>query len=514
MKSILPEALVRERVAKMKALDRKQGRQEKDEWSKKLLIAESLMDPVLFAAVWLNTYLWGLQATIARTVPTKATTAVKACHASGKTKLAAVLALWWLARYPRSSVVTTAPTDLQVRKLLWGEIHSGVLESRYPFPKPNQLELKMGPKRYALGLATSVTENNKGVKFQGFHEDNMLIIVDEAPGVNVGIWEAIEGIRAGGHVSVLYLGNPTIPSGSFYDLFTKENKGVAKFTISAFDTPNLKGLTLPDLSALEEQAPDSLDINPRSYLTTKRWVLEMSRSWGIDNPLYQARVLGQFPSHSEHSLLSMQWLMEAKLREGESGKGKVCIGADISGPGEAESALIVREGGHIIENEAHAGEDCFGWMCAVVDKYIGRIERFNVDSAGIGFHMLTQFRKRYGRMCQGVNVGSATSDNTKYLNLKAELYWGLRDRFQAGQVSGLMDEKTQAQLAGLRWNTDDKGRIYIERKEDARKRGVDSPDRAEALMLAYSKPVVMGGGIMDFYQGLAEMTNEEKVNRT
>lgn len=84
-----------------------------------------------------------------------------------------------------------------------------------------------------------------------FH-GRILIVVDEAPGVKAEIWEAIEGIRAGGDVRVLALGNPTIASGPFYDAFTANRDGWCTFTISAFDSPNLAGLSLGDLLTLPE----------------------------------------------------------------------------------------------------------------------------------------------------------------------------------------------------------------------------------------------------------------------
>jgi hypothetical protein len=70
-----------------------------------------------------------------------------------------------------------------------------------------------------VGLST-----DQGVRFQGFH-GRVLIVVDEAPGVKADIWEAIEGIRAGGDVRVLALGNPTIASGPFHDAFTSNRDG-------------------------------------------------------------------------------------------------------------------------------------------------------------------------------------------------------------------------------------------------------------------------------------------------
>jgi hypothetical protein len=51
-------------------------------------------------------------------------------------------------------------------------------------------------------------------------------------------------------------------------------------------------------------------------------------------------------------------------------------------------------------------------------------------------------------------------------------------------VSGLTDRTTIGQLVGILSEIDSRGRLKIQSKEEAAKRGVPSPDRAEALMLA------------------------------
>jgi hypothetical protein len=105
---------------------------------------------------------------------------------------------------------------------------------------------------------------------------------------------------------------------------------------------------------------------------------------------------------------------------------------------------------------------------------------------GVGYLMATHL-KGLGFPVREVNVGKSSRDSEKYSNLKAELYWGLRMRAEAGEISGLTDERTIAQLAGIRYSHNARGQIVIESKDEALKRGVKSPDRAEALMLAFAK---------------------------
>lgn len=150
------------------------------------------------------------------------------------------------------------------------------------------------------------------------------------------IWEAIEGIRAGGDVRVLALGNPTIASGPFHEAFTSNRDGWCPFTISVFDSPNLTGLSLDELLALPDPG---LDHCPRPYLVTRRWVRAKYSEWGPGHPLWEARVLGQFPTQAEDSLISLAWLEEAARRPAADHGGRLAAGLDVAGPGEDETVL-------------------------------------------------------------------------------------------------------------------------------------------------------------------------------
>jgi hypothetical protein len=207
----------------------------------------SLSDPVHFAGDVLGSRLWRRQRDIMRAVATKPLVAVKACHASGKTYQAARLALWWLTRYPEGKVINTAPGWRQVR-LMWDEIRLARGQSRISFPEPSATELRITDANYIQGIST-----NEAVKFQGIHGRNILVIADEAPGIRADIWDAIEGVRAGGDVHVLMLGNPVIPSGYFFNAFGRGRTIWDACTISAFDTPNLAGVTMDQLLAMSDE---------------------------------------------------------------------------------------------------------------------------------------------------------------------------------------------------------------------------------------------------------------------
>lgn len=442
-------------------------------------LAAVVKDPVAFAKGILGHDLWPMQEAIMRSVAVNPRTAVKACHASAKTHTSASIALWWLTRWDDGIVITTAPTWTQVEKLLWGEIHKSLATARIAYPEASSTELRLGPGNYAIGLST-----NEGVRFQGFHGGHILVILDEAPGVKPAIWEAIEGARAGGDVRVLALGNPTVIGGPFYDAFTNNRSTWKTFTISAFDTPNLDGFTLDALLALPDDDP-ALSEAPRPYLTLRSWVRERYYEWGPGHPLWDARVLGNFPSQADDALISLAWIDDAVARPAEDDGSPVTIGVDVAGPGEDETTMAVRQGSRVLAEHTWGQSDPRGEVVAALHPYRERLESVNVDAVGIGYNF-THHLQDLKFPVAFVNVGEAASDPERFVNAKAEYYWGLRMRFQAGDIAGPLSEKTIGQLSGIRYKHNARGQVEIEKKLDAKKRGVPSPDRAESLMLAFA----------------------------
>lgn len=466
-------------------------------------LAAVVRDPVRFCRTVLREDLWPVQEDILRALAKpRARVAVKACHSSGKTRVAADAALWFLTAFTDGIVITTAPTWHQVTNLLWGEIRGAVARARIKYPIPNQSELRLGEKNYALGLST-----NEGVRFQGHHSGHVLVILDEAPGVRGDIYEAIEGIRAGGDVRELALGNPTIVSGPFYDAFTTKRELWNPFTISVTDTPNLRGIDLEDLKTWAKDDPRLHD-NVRPYLTTRSWTWEAWHEWGrFGHPLWDARVLGQFPVQAEDALIALSWVERAKLRPVEDGGGPIIVGIDVAGPGEDETVMIVREAGNVLLEQAWAAADPRGAVVAALTPFRARLKVVNVDSAGIGYNFGLHLRDQ-GFPVELINVGQSPRDGERYRNHKAEAYWGLRMRFAAGDIAigsnTLGRERLTTQLTGIRYKLNPRGQVEIETKDDARKRGVKSPDRAEALMLAFAQSTSPGMGMLDFFTSEAD----------
>jgi phage terminase large subunit len=452
-----------------------------------LKLGTIVRDPVKYVKGILGHDPWSVQAEILRAVDQHPRVAVKACHASSKTFSAAEAMLWWITRYRDGIAITTAPKFEQVQKQVFAEIHKALHTSRFAYPRANQTELKLDAHNYAVGLSTNI-----GVRFQGFHGNHILIVLDEAPGIEADIWEAIEGARAGGDVHVLALGNPTVVGGPFYDAFAGQRAQWKTITIDAFDTPNLQGFTPELLKSLPPDLPEDDPIfhyRPRPYLVTRRWVYEKFHEWGEQSALWQSRVRGQFPEQSDDALISLAGLEAAKKRspQPDPGHGRDLVaGVDVAGPGSDECVCYLRRGDSIVGFKAWSTPDPRGLCVAFLSPYKARLEAVNVDAIGLGYNFGMHLQDQ-GFPVSLINVGQAAHDSRRFANLKAQYYWGLRERIQAGELAGLSDDHTIAQLASIRWQATAQGKIAIASKEELRRRGIKSPDRAEALMLAFAE---------------------------
>ena len=307
-------------------------------------------------------------------------------------------------------------------------------------------------------------------EFQGFHSPNMLIVVDEAEGVEETIYEAIEGTMTSDNCRLLLIGNPTTMSGAFRRAFYEDRGIFHTVTISALDSPNVQAGRVAVRG-----------------LVSQRWVEERKKVWGEDNPIYQARVLGEFPDQGEDTLIALSYIEAAVDREGQpsSGREPVVIAVDVARFGSDKSVILRRRGMTVEEVQSLRGLDTMkltGLIINSVDRW--QPDEVVVDEVGIGAGVVDRLREQ-GYGVQGVNVGSSARDGEHFANQRAEGYWTLRSLFIDGILKLPPDNELVGQLAGLRYTFNSLGRVVIESKEEMRRRSVPSPDKADALMLAF-----------------------------
>lgn len=451
-----------------------------------------MLDPVTFQQKFLRRRLWEKQKQICHAITTHRSVAIKGCHGSGKTYVVSGMIPYEMSGQEESVVLWMAPTLRQV-KTGWGEVIEAIGKLPYHVPEPTTTRWEISQKCYAQGFSSA-----KGVNAQGFHGKRVTIYADEAIGIGPDVWDAIEGIRAAGDVRIVKLCNPTVPSGPVFDDFSKlrSTPGHQCITISAFDTPNLQGLTLESLLALPD---DELDYAPFPWLTRRRWVKEMWHKWGPQNPRFQSRVLGEFPTQGQWAVFSLEWIERADREptESEISHSKGClvqVGVDVAAGGDDETAACARVNGIVLDRFASSEADPRGKLVI----WLHSLRRFGyalgpvvVDTVGVG-HGIALHLADQGFDVRGFKAGAKPFDPEQFLNAKAEAYFRLRDVYKADYISHLpaaVDEDVKAQLSAVEYRELSRGQIQVEPKEDARKRGIPSPDRAEAEVMAFVRCV-------------------------
>jgi phage terminase large subunit len=455
-------------------------------------------DPVGWVEHVLGARPWPVQADILRAVAAEPRVTVRSCHGVGKSWTAACAALWFLYTREPVVVLTTAPTHRQVREVLWREVrrlHRPLREGSegaWPRGELRETTLRLAEDRFALGLTTDEPD-----RFQGFHAPHVLVIVDEASGVSEEIFQAIEGVLTTGEARLLLIGNPLHRHGAFY---ASHQRGAwARFAISAFDCPNL--------AEKDPDAPGFADQPARfPHLVTARWVAERRADWGEASPLYQSRVLGEFPDQASDALLPLSWI-EAAIERGrrqpapdpQAAPEPVEIGVDVARFGSCETAACVRRGPGVLALHA--------WRGAATTETARRVEALaaahgaetiRVDAIGIGAGVLDALREALGDRVVDVNVGRAPANPERFQLLRDELFFALRDRFRDGDIRLPDDTRLREQLAALTYSITPRGQQSVCSKDELARRGIPSPDRADALALAFAplrppRPAVLLG---------------------
>lgn len=448
-------------------------------------------EPEWFVSRVLGADLWHKQAEVLKCVRDHPRTAVRSCHGAGKSFVAAHAILWFLYSFAPSIVLSTAPTWRQVEKLVWKEVRAAFRRARVPLggcllPRRPELQI-IQDEWYAAGLSTNEPE-----RFQGFHEENILVVVDEAAGVPEEIFEAVEGVLTSEHARLLLLGNPTSIGGTFYDAF--RTPGWATVAISAFDTPNFTafGITEDDIreGTWEAKIAGAL---PNPKLITPAWAADKYRSWGPSSPAYQARVLGRFPEQAEDALIPLSWIESAMERWEDAPEGEpVEIGVDVARYGEDKTVIAVRRGSKVMPLRVYAKESTMETVGRVIAECRAVTpSRIKVDVIGIGAGVVDRLaEQRYPVV--GVNVGESALDPERFANLRSELWWNLRERLDPNPKANPdpaalpPDDELLADLSGVKYRITSRGQIEVEQKEDMKKRLGRSPDRADAVVLAFA----------------------------
>ncbi len=480
-----------------------------------LEVAKWREDPAYFAQTMLGVdTLWPKQIEILEAVRDCRRVAVPSCHESGKTYVASVLAAWWLLSFQPSKVITTAPTQRQVRDLLWSEIrsrHGGMLRRLGGDPglgAPSLTHWEIAPDWFATGFATSADKaQENAVRFQGYHSPRLLVVLDEAGGIPREVWAAIDGLVTSEGSHVLAIGNPA--SGTEFEKACR-SADWRVLRISAFDCPNLQpGAT------------------PRPWGVTTRWVEEMRRRWGEGSVVFQTKVLGLFPETSIDTLLSIADVERALARvPPQENKDQAALGVDVARFGDDETVIYVLRGPGVVAVESWSGQNLMKTAGRVValavdhGLWMNDAGRIAVDDTGMGGGVIDRLRE-LGWRVNAVNFGAApdkSRNETKFANRRTELWWDLREwiRSDAALADLAPDVKDalRADLCAPKYEQKSDGRIALEGKDKIRARVGRSPDHGDALALAVAARNRRRHFLADLVASKARFPDDEEDERS
>lgn len=431
-------------------------------------------DPAWFASEVLGVHWWSKQRTIAESVRDHRRTAVRSGHGVGKTYVAAGVALWFLYSFPDSRVISTAPTWQGVEKLLWHEINRLHAGARFPLGGDClSVEVRLADGRFAIGLSSDPARSEA---FQGHHARNILVIFDEASGIDRRIFEAAEGYMTTAGARMLLIGNPTQPAGVFFDAFHEHTDEYHTLHVSALDSPAITG----------EQVPDEV----RARLTGPDWVDDKRSSWGEDSPLFHVRVLGDFSTAADDTVISLSTIERARARQvtPSAAHQPVTISCDVARFGSDETVIARRIGDQVRIVETYVGKPTthtIGRIVAEARRWPRQHLQIVVDDDGVGGGVTDVLREQ-GWPVVAFRGGARAWQYTEYPNRRSELWFVASD--QLGDLDLDTDDRLAADLTAPKYAMDSQGRRVVERKDVTKKRLGRSPDRGDAVLLTLAAP--------------------------
>ncbi len=374
--------------------------------------------------------------------------AVSASNNSGKTQEIVVpLALWFATVNPNALVICTASVERQVKDVIFHGLkkYAGL----YPKMAPLQMEWNINGSRI-IGFCTT----SPG-RFESWHAESggkFLLIADEAKSIDDGIYTAFDRCRP---THTLLISSPGTKRGHFYKAFTDPSHGYKTFKITAHDCPHVT----------EEEI---------DYIINK---------YGKDHAFTRSTIFGEFMGdEGDVYVVTMDDMAALKATPpGRAFGKKKCAFIDFSAGGD-ETVIAVMDGNEVLPLICWRDKDTM----STVGKCIRKLRELGVenkdcwyDEGGIGIPM-GQAMKETGYEATGVNNAHAAYD-PRYMNRGAEMWWDTQYMIRNLRIILPDDDVLDEQLTSRFQKFDSKARLGVESKEDMRARGLNSPDRADAV---------------------------------
>ena len=390
---------------------------------------------------------------------------------TGKDAWTSWMILWFLGCFPWPKIGATAPTQHQLKDVLWSEIGKWMNRRRpdgtfyfvlrdFFVLQSDRLFLKEteGKRWFAVARTTNAkgTSDEQAETLAGLHEDFMMLVVDEASGVPDPVFRPFEGTMTQKCNFGVLIFNPTRSTGFAVNTQLRERERWICLRWNA-----------------EE-----------SELVTRDSIADKARKYGKDSNFYRIRVLGLPPTAEENILLPWDWVIDSVGRDLVPLDGDQLLFSIDVGAGGDDTALLRRTGpvvGTIDVSSIADSEQLTGWLLRRILDEEPRVVL--IDPIGVGWGVAGNLRARCKMEVLDVNVAEVASDDARFFRLRDELWWRLREDFEHRTITIPDDPVLIAELTAIRYEPDRlDGKIKVESKKDLKKR-IESPNRADSLMM-------------------------------
>ena len=423
----------------------------------------------------------------AKDLPEMFRLAVASGRGIGKSALVAWIIIWMLSTRLGSTIIVTANTEQQLRSRTWAELGKWLTLSINShwfqktattirpapwFKEALERDLKIDT-GYYYAQAQLWSEENPDA-FAGIHSSyGVCLIMDEASGIPSPIYSVSEGFFSEPTSDRYWFtfSNPRRNTGPFYDSFHSKR------------------------SFWKSQQIDSRTVEG----TDKMLFQKMIEQYGEDSTVARVEVMGEFPSSDDDTVMSMEMIRSAINREVSlAASAPVIWGLDVARFGGDNSALCVRQGNTVLDIQSFASMDLMQLCGVIKNRYddatvLDKPAEILIDVIGIGAGVVDRLSEQ-DLPVRGVNVSESPSTRKNYLNLRAELWFAIKDWLSQRDCRLPDDDELVAELAAPLYKYTSTGKIKIESKDEMRKRGIKSPDKADALALTMASSAASFGG--------------------
>ena len=405
--------------------------------------------------------------------------AVASGHGIGKTALVSWIILWFISTHGNPQIVVTASTQTQLLKKTWRELSKWqeMAINGYWFEwNQTSFAYKKSPSTW-FASAIPWSEHNSEA-FAGTHEEHVLVIFDEASGIADIIWEVASGAMTTKGAIWIAFGNPTKNTGRFRECFRKfKHRWITK--------------------QIDSRTAKKADNN---------YINEQIEDYGLDSDFVKVRVLGQFPDAAENQFYPSSLVdacMKLKLPKASYEKFPIIISADIARFGSDKTVITVRQ-----QRKIHAIYIYQGLpLDKIRSKIIGYFQQWNVttifiDDTGVGGGVTDMIREQRFPVI-GVIFGGTPDDQTKYFNKRAECF-GILQLCMSRGMEIPVNEQLRTEMTSISYMFTAKGQLQIEKKEDMKRRGLESPDILDSIALGFAFPVAIKSSFAKFRKATEE----------